>query len=187
MSLSIDLALIHYPVYNKNRETIGSAVTNLDLHDIARAGRTYGVGSFYIVTPYQDQQELVSEILAHWQEGYGAKYNSKRKDALSIIRLCKDLDELFALTTQKWKKRPVVLATCARQQTNTWSYKLAREKLCSGEKLLLLLGTGWGLTDDVITMADAVLPPIIGTEDYNHLSVRSAASIMLDRLLGNWE
>ena len=60
--VQVDVALVHYPVVNKNQEIIGSAVTNLDIHDIARAGRTFGVGTFYIVTPYQDQQKLVAVI-----------------------------------------------------------------------------------------------------------------------------
>ncbi|MEA2083175.1 MAG: RNA methyltransferase [Thermodesulfobacteriota bacterium] len=184
MQIRLDLALVHYPVYNKNGETIGSAVTNLDLHDIARAGRTYGVGTLYIVTPYQDQQELVSEITAHWRTGHGAQYNSKRKDALSIVRLCSDLDELFALTTEK-KERPIILATSAKEHVITWSYDLTRKKLYSGERFLILFGTAWGLTLEALNAVDGVLPPIKGQEEYNHLSVRSAAAIVLDRLLGN--
>ena len=84
---TVDLALIHYPVINKNREIIGSAVTNLDLHDIARAARTYGVNAFYIVTPYRDQQALFTELLDHWLEGYGAEYNARRGEALSLVRI----------------------------------------------------------------------------------------------------
>jgi tRNA (guanine37-N1)-methyltransferase len=70
----IDLALIHYPVINKKDEIIGSAVTNLDLHDISRAAKTYGIDSLYIVTPYKDQQKLFQELLDHWLKGYGAEY-----------------------------------------------------------------------------------------------------------------
>ncbi|MBR0179914.1 MAG: RNA methyltransferase, partial [Firmicutes bacterium] len=36
----------------------------------------------------------------------------------------------------------------------------------------------------VVERADFRLPPIYGREGYNHLSVRSAASIIIDRLLG---
>lgn len=49
---------------------------------------------------------------------------------------------------------------------------------------LLLFGTGWGLAPQVFDEVDAVLEPISGVNGYNHLSVRSAASILLDRLLG---
>ena len=37
------LALVHYPVVNRRGEVIVSALINLDLHDIARAAKTFGV------------------------------------------------------------------------------------------------------------------------------------------------
>ena len=54
--------------------------------------------------------------------------------------------------------------------------------LCAA--VLLLLGTAWGLAPEVLAMADGVLPPIRGVSGFNHLSVRSAAAILFDRLLG---
>jgi hypothetical protein len=56
--------------------------------------------------------------------------------------------------------------------------------LRSDRPYLLALGTAWGLSEDFIAEADHVLDPILGDTDYNHLSVRSAAAIMLDRLMG---
>jgi hypothetical protein len=53
-----------------------------------------------------------------------------------------------------------------------------------GGNYLLLFGTGWGITDDVFSRADLFLEPIEGPTAYNHLSVRSAVSISLDRLFG---
>ncbi|QQR88874.1 MAG: hypothetical protein IPJ88_11645 [Myxococcales bacterium] len=50
--------------------------------------------------------------------------------------------------------------------------------------VLLLFGTGHGLADELIEQADALLPPIRAYSDYNHLSVRTAAAITLDRLIG---
>lgn len=179
----LDIALIHYPVYNKNREIIGSAVTNLDLHDLARAGRTYGVGAVYIVTPFADQQELVKEIVGHWQDGYGAQYNRDRKEALTVIEICTDLEELFKRVTAARQGRPTILATAAACQNEIVSFQDVRARV-EKENFLLLFGTAWGLTEEVFTMVDGSLPPIIGAGDYNHLSVRSAVSIMLDRILG---
>jgi hypothetical protein len=54
----------------------------------------------------------------------------------------------------------------------------------SESPFLLLLGTGWGLTEECFESADLILEPIAGAGQYNHLSVRSAAAIMLDRLVG---
>ncbi|MFZ5774684.1 MAG: RNA methyltransferase [Thermodesulfobacteriota bacterium] len=179
------VALVHYPVLNRNGETIGSAVTNLDLHDIARASRTFGVADYFVVTPHEDQQQLVREIVGHWQEGHGATYNPKRKEALSLVRLCGELAECYAALTGRWGKRPTVLATSARVQEKTVPYEEARQRLADGEPILLLFGTGWGMAPEVMAQVDGLLPPICGPGEYNHLSVRSAVSIILDRLLGN--
>lgn len=185
LGAQVELALVHYPVANKNGETIGSAVTNLDIHDIARAGRTFGIARYYIVTPYEDQQQLVTEILDHWLTGRGSVYNEKRKAALALVRICESLDALYAQVEAQWGTRPTVLATCAKPQANTVSYEAVRRRLSAGERFLLLFGTGWGLTSEVLARVDATLPPISGATEYNHLSVRSAAAIVLDRVLGN--
>jgi len=181
----IDLALIHYPVINKNQEVIGSAVTNLDLHDISRAAKTYGVESLYVVTPYRDQQELFQELLDHWLQGHGAEYNSKRGEALSLVHICDNLEQVLVKVTQKWQQKPTVLSTCAQvKHSSMWSYQEVRRKIADGECFLILFGTAWGLAQEVITAGDGILPPIAGAGSYNHLSVRSAAAIVLDRLLG---
>lgn len=178
------IALIHHPVLNKNGETIGSAVTNLDLHDIARAAMTYGVKHYYVATPYADQRQLVQEIVEHWQTGHGAWYNPARKEAFSIIRLMDTLESVVEDATEHFGRRPFVVTTSARLQKNAISFEQLRERAEQHEPILLLFGTAHGLADTVMTTADAVLPPISGGTEYNHLSVRSAASIILDRLLG---
>lgn len=182
--IRLDVALIHHPVCNKQGETIGSAVTNLDIHDIARAGKTFGVDSVYIVTPYQEQQILVQEILDHWTTGYGAQKNKDRKEALSIVRICDNLESLLKEVEEKWGKPPFVLATCARERGDTLRYREAKEEILAGKPHLLLFGTAWGLAPEVFTTVEGTLPPIIGFGHYNHLSVRSAVAIILDRLLG---
>ena len=92
---SVSIALVHHPVVNKRDEIIGSAVTNLDVHDIARVARTYGINKYYISTPYEDQQQLVSEIISHWQTGHGATYNPARKEALSIAEITNSVDVII--------------------------------------------------------------------------------------------
>jgi hypothetical protein len=54
----------------------------------------------------------------------------------------------------------------------------------SGKVVYLLFGTGWGLTQALIDRADCLLDPIEGVSDYNHLPVRAAAAVVLDRLMG---
>ena len=78
---NIHLALVHFPVYNKSRDVIVSSVTTLDVHDISRACRTYGVGTFYVITPLKTQREMLERLVSHWLTGHGAEYNPTRKEA----------------------------------------------------------------------------------------------------------
>jgi len=184
---SLNIALIHHPVVNKRAEVIGSAVTNLDLHDIARMARTYGVENYFITTPYRDQHLLVEELLKHWETGHGARYNPARKEALSLIRLCESVDEAIGTLTGQYNKKPLVITTSAHTQSNLILYDELRQKIGKKEPVLLLFGTAHGLSPELMQSADGTLPPITGRTDYNHLSVRSAASIVIDRLLGSRE
>ncbi len=185
-TLNLSVALIHYPVFNKNGDIIASAVTNLDLHDISRAARTYGLRSFYVVTPITDQKELVKKIISHWVDGVGSKYNPKRREALELIRIKDSLNEVVEHIRSNNEESPKTVVTCASTRDNfrSVSFGKFREMLHSGRPYLLLFGTGWGFTENFIADADYILEPIKGNTNYNHLSVRSAAAIVLDRLLG---
>jgi len=183
----LDVALIHSPVVNRRGEIIGSALTNLDLHDIARACRTFGVDTYWVITPFERQQELARQIVGHWLEGYGKRVNPDRADALSLIQIRSTLDEVVAEIREKWGAGMRVVATCARADHDTLTYQEMRGGLEDQQPVLLLFGTGWGLAPEILELVDATLPPLRGRADYNHLSVRSAVSIILDRLLGERE
>ncbi len=182
--MNVHVALLHYPVYNRQRQVIVSAVTNLDIHDIARAALTYGVRRFYVVTPLEDQRQLVEKILAHWLEGYGAHSHPERKTALELVTPAASLAEVVAGITHQMGHQPKLLATGASIGGSTLNCLEVRERILTNNPLLILLGTGWGLSKEVLDVADHRLAPIQGVSDYNHLSVRSAAAIILDRLLG---
>jgi hypothetical protein len=181
---ALNIALIHHPVMNKRGEVIGSAVTNLDIHDIARTAKTYGVSHYFITTPYKDQQHLVRELLAHWLTGHGATYNPARKEALSIVQLADSLEEVVSNLTEQYGVRPLIVATSALLRDNTVSYADLGRRITKGEPVLLLFGTAHGLAPEILQLTDVTLPPIRGGTEYNHLSVRSATSIIIDRLLG---
>ena len=177
------VALIHYPVVDKNGDVIASAVTNLDLHDISRAARTYGLRSFYVVTPLEDQKELVLRIISHWTNGLGATYNPKRRSALELIQVKDSFSKVLDQIADTQNNIPITIATSAQKHPKSISYNGFRAMLDNGKPYVLTLGTAWGLSEEFISRADYVLDPISGTADYNHLSVRSAAAIILDRLL----
>ncbi|RZW26921.1 MAG: RNA methyltransferase [Desulfobulbaceae bacterium] len=180
------IALLHHPVLNKQGETIGSAVTNLDLHDISRAARTYGVKNYFVATPFEDQLELVREITDHWQNGHGATANPARKEALAMVKAVNGFETVIKEMRSRFNRRLLVVATSARQRPNQMSYEALKIHLnMNRSRVLLLFGTAHGLAPEIMEKADAVLPPIARHADYNHLSVRSAVSIILDRLLGD--
>jgi len=179
------LALAHYPVVNKNGDIIASAVTNLDLHDISRAAKTYGVRRFFVVTPLEDQRALVKKIVSHWTMGVGAEYNALRKDALELIHTEGSLKEVVDHIKRLGDGSPKTVMTCARSFARNISYSRFREILKNGGSYLLVFGTAWGLADSLLTSAEYILEPIRGNTDYNHLSVRSAVSVILDRLLAH--
>ncbi len=180
------VALLHYPMYNKRMEIVATSISNLDLHDIARVCRTFQVQQFFMVHPAAGQQQLIQDILGYWQEGFGSLYNPDRREALSIITVCNDLQEVLVRIGQQTAQEVKTVATDARAYPNTISYQGLRQKFEYNDKSwLLLFGTGWGMSHELLAMCDYVLEPIGKGSDYNHLSVRSAISIILDRLLGD--
>jgi hypothetical protein len=170
-------------VVDKNGKTIAAAVTNLDLHDIARAARTFGVDPFYVVTPLTDQQHLVTEIIDHWVTGAGARYNPDRREALSLIRLQPSLQAALDDLGARWGRSARTVVTSAQMADSDLDWNGLRHLAAGEQPLLLLFGTAWGLAPEVIEQADYRLAPIAGRNGYNHLSVRSAVSIVLDRML----
>ena len=181
---NIHLALVHFPVYNKSGEIIVSSVTTLDVHDISRVCRTYGVGTFYVITPLKTQQELVERLVSHWLTGHGAEYNPTRKEALLKTVVKNNLDEVVKEITEETGIKPCVIVTGAREVHQSIGYKALKKQLEKGKPHLLVFGTGWGLEKNLIKNADHSLLPIKGINEFNHLPVRGAISIIVDRLLG---
>lgn len=181
----LSVALVHHPVVDKNGDLITSSITNIDLHDIARSSKTYGITKFYVIHPTKTLRVLVQKICEHWESGYGFTYNHNRSDALKLISVVPDFDDMLIDIEQRTKKLPKLITTSARDSEKAISFVQGKAILQSAEDPhLLILGTGWGLAKEILDRADYHLEPIKGPTDYNHLSVRAAAGIMLDRLLG---
>lgn len=161
-------------------------VTNLDVHDIARACRVYGIERYYVIHPMQDQLIFVSRLLEHWRVGDGVKYNSMRRTALTMVHTAESIEA----AVRDWGGDPYLVSTHARvlEGVPAIGFRDLRTKIESEseEQVFLLFGTGFGLTEEVMKGCDYLLEPIRGAseDDYRHLSVRSAVSICLDRLLG---
>jgi hypothetical protein len=180
------VALLHHPVYDKNGAIVTTAVTNMDIHDLSRLARTFDVRALYVATPVPTLRRLVERIIRHWGSGPGAAYNHTRKEALALARLAHDLDGVLADVEREAGVLPRLVATTAREGGERLSFGALRRRLEHDVRPeLLVFGTGWGLTEDVLGRADDVLEPVRGTSGWNHLSVRSAAAVILDRLRGD--
>jgi tRNA (guanine37-N1)-methyltransferase len=152
----IYLALLHYPVYDKNHQVVTTAVTNMDIHDICRAGKTYGVQGFYLVTPVKSLQKLALKIIDHWELGYGSQYNVTRKDALALARISDNLDDTIIDIDKETGQKPLIVVTSARDTgTPRTSFVALQEMLhIATQPFLVIFGTGWGLTETISAQAD---------------------------------
>lgn len=179
------ICLVHHPVYDKNMDIVTTSVTNLDLHDISRSVTTYDVTKYFVVHPAPGHQTVVKNVMSYWTEGYGSQYNPDRQIAFSRIILKDTLEQVIDEITLRHGVVPKIITTDARIYPNSVSFYQLREKIMSQqEPFLILFGTGWGLEKSIMESADYILEPIRGVDDYNHLSVRAAVAIILDRLLG---
>ena len=179
------IGLIHYPIYNKHMEIVTTALTNYDLHDIARTAKTYNVKRYFIVHPVEAQREMALRIMNHWKTGGGVAYNPNRKEAFEETELVPTLDDVLQWIENEEGEKPIIVTTDARVYPNTISYKAMRQKIRDDTKpILILFGTGFGMTKEMMQQFDYIIEPIYGAGSYNHLCVRSAVAIILDRLLG---
>jgi len=185
--MPLSLALIHYPVKDKCGNVAATSITNFDIHDLARTARTYDVFRYYIVSPMPSQQKFAQRVIHHWNEGFGSQYNPSRGKALEIARVVGDLGCVVDdLTIGSEGRPPVLIGTSARQMPHMITFQELRERL-KGEEghYCLIFGTGWGLHPSLVEDLDCMLAPVQGLGGYNHLSVRAAVAIILDRLLGD--
>ncbi len=186
----VALGLVHYPILDSKKQVVATNITNFDIHDIARAATVYGVEKYYMIHPIPEQLMFVERVLDHWRTGEGTKFNPHRKKALHDVYPVKDLEE----AVRDWghpREKTIFIGTHARPVGGARAYSIAelRERLKEPEiGCFLLFGTGFGMTDEYMQSMDGVLEPIRGAppKDFRHLSVRSAVSIYLDRILGPW-
>jgi tRNA (guanine37-N1)-methyltransferase len=175
--------LLHYPVRDKQGDVVTTSLTNMDLHDISRSASTYGAERYFVVTPLKAQREIGARVIKHWTDGFGAGYNPNRKEAFFRTELCDSLLTAISECEKLWGEKPIIAATTAKAEMATISAKCLGD-MAEKKGVLLLFGTGWGFVQEVFDMADWVLEPIEGVGDFNHLSVRSAVAILLERLTG---
>lgn len=185
------LVLLHHPIVNRKGELVTTAVTNMDIHDISRSCRTFGVKKYFLVTPLDAQHELVSRILNHWKSDSCQQYHPDRFEAVNLAVLARDFAEVKAVIRAETGEDPEVVLTDASPKSEAISYSEYRQELegssDSGRTrpVCVVFGTGWGIAESFYPEVHRILAPVYGPETYNHLSVRSAVAIILDRLFGH--
>ncbi len=178
--------IMHDKVKNKEGLVGTTSIKSLDLHDISRSAKTYGIKTLFVVQPLEDQQKIATEFFDFWTEGRGQKQHSTRTEAVENLEIFSSLEEVLEKIEKKEKKKPVLVTTSAKKFPGKEVLFYSDQKKAWGlnKPLLLVFGTGYGLADEIMEKSDFVLAPIEGMVEYNHLSVRAAASIIFDRWLG---
>lgn len=187
--MNLYIGLVHNPIINKRGDIVTTSVTNLDVHDIARSARTFGFKSYFIITPIEAQHNLLSRMLEHWKTDKANDYNPDRQDALGAIEVVNSIEDSITRIERFEGQKPLVTVTGANFDTFMGNTKDLVGKLKDEKKpLLLLFGTGWGLAQPALDMADYSLEPILGASEdgYNHLSVRSAVAIYLREIASHY-
>ncbi|MFC1491483.1 RNA methyltransferase [Nitrospinota bacterium] len=185
------IALIHHPVLDRSGKVVTSSVTSLDLHDLARAARTYGVAGTFVVHPSAAQRRFITNVVDHFISGAGRRVHPERGETLKQqIGIVSSLGAAVESIEAREGHMPLLVGTSARDDPGAAGFDEVQE--CLQEAAgpgLILFGTSWGLAPEVMDRLDFRLPPIRGKVDteYNHLSVRAAVAVVLDRLLGDRE
>ncbi|HSW76773.1 MAG TPA: tRNA (guanosine(37)-N1)-methyltransferase TrmD [Candidatus Saccharimonadales bacterium] len=182
------VALMHTGIELKDGLIGTTSVTSIDVHDIARSSATYGIKNYFIVTSLTDQKMMTQNLLNFWQEKeVGGQYNKDRHNALNCVLMADGLDDVIATIEKKEGKKPLILGTSAKftlQDPRMISYNDQAKVWSQDRPVLILLGTGHGMCQELLKNCDYVLQPIQGFSRFNHLSVRSAAAIIFDKWLG---
>lgn len=177
------VALLHFPMKSLKGGVVATAITSLDVVDIARSCRTYNVSRYFIVHPLESQRTIVRRILEFWREE-----RPSRVEAVNLVSVVEELEDCVRAIAEREGEEPLIWGTSARRGLPypRIGWDEAREHLRAGGKpVLLLFGTGNGMAEELLSACDALLPPVREKGDYNHLSVRAAAAIILDRLKGD--
>ncbi len=183
---SLNVALLHDGMVDKTGKRVATSVTLIDVHDISRSCRTYGAEALYVAHPSQTMRALVRTVKKHWDGDFGSTYNPNRQDALGVLDIVSDLDEAVLKIEKRTGTLPRLIATSAHDGDDRLSYASMSALMAEqGGSYLLLFGTGWGMGPELMARADFILKPICGPTEYNHLSVRAACAIILDRLRGS--
>lgn len=182
MAALLTVALVHHPVVDRRGDEIASTVDHFDVMDGSRLSLAYPLWRLYVVNPVPAQRALVERLIRHGTQAAG---RDAARGAFAKTAWAPDLDAVIGEHERELGSRPTVVATSARGSARDVGVAAVRERLHAGEPMLLLVGKAWGLAPRLLDDAPLRLAPIDAGTGFNHLSVRSAMAILVDRLLGS--
>ena len=183
---NVFIALLHFPAMDREGNLIITSFTTMDLHDIARPARAYEINAFYIVQPVDAQRLVIRRQIDYWLSEEGKRANPTRHDIVKMVKLKYTFEEVVEEITELRGRKPIVVGTDARDYPGTISYRELAERISRREEdFLIVFGTGYGIPPDMMRTFDLILEPVRGAGEWNHLSVRNAVAVILDRLLSS--
>ena len=181
------VGLLHHPMINRRGNVVTTSMTSMDVHDIARSAKTFGAVRYYVITPMKTQREIARRLRGYWTEQEKASENTNRGEALELVSVLDKLEEGILDISDREGQEPLLVGTSARNlDERGMSYDEANRVLREeDEPMFVLFGTGWGMAEELTSQLDYLLHTIEGTGEFNHLSVRAAVAITLDRVRGS--
>lgn len=178
----IFMAVVHFPALDRNGRIVATSINSMEIHDLSRICMTYDVKLCYIVTPLERQIDMLKAIKRYWLEGPGLTYNRERAETLKRLKEVESVEEVLREIQEEGT--PFILGTSATHRGKGKVSEADVRRIQKDRPVLILLGTGYGLADETLSLCDAMLPPIRGRTGFNHLPMRVAAGILIDRILG---
>jgi hypothetical protein len=175
------IALLHYPMVDREGKVVATALTPINVPDIARTACTYGVRRYFVVTPLGTQRRIAERLRDFWVQD--EKW-PLRQQALRLVEVREELEQCYREVEEEEGEPPEVWGTSGRVGLPypILGWEEARRRLRE-RPVLLLFGTGNGMAEELLAACDYLLPPL-RAGGYNNLSVRAAVAIILDRLKG---
>ena len=136
--------------------------------------------------PIPEQREFAKSVIDHWRFDFGRAFDAAGARRWRWCESSTTLDDAIAEAGKIAGARPLIVHTSARTEHGGNDDRLMRTRLEAPDAppAMILFGTGFGMAPEMAERADIVLEAILGPGDYNHLSVRAAGAIILDRLRG---
>jgi hypothetical protein len=183
------VGLMHYPIFNRNKEIVATTITHFDVHDIARICRSYGVKKYHLIHPALEQLMFVSRLKEHWSLGLGKDFNPLRAEAMKIVETAESLTSLkddqgfykvYATSAKDHLEFPRIgfsglieelkelkhnsVHQTVKNEAHRDSIPHLDSNSIATKKILIIFGTGSGLVKSVFEDCDALIEPIVGFE-----------------------